>query len=110
MFTIINLFIKLLKSIGLRIRQLGFSSPIVQNILNVIDNEIRFKVIFALYLFSDMYRSILQFLVKVKASSPGKLLDSLPRNDVVIELCSSEFKVPYFCDMEGKKLYFCLRT
>jgi hypothetical protein len=35
----------------------------------------------------------LQFLPKVKASSTGKLLDSLPRNDAVAELCSGKFKV-----------------
>jgi hypothetical protein len=43
-----------------------------------------------------------QFLAKVKATSTGKLLDSLPRNDAVVELCSCEFNVAYFHDMEKK--------
>jgi hypothetical protein len=34
-----------------------------------------------------------QFLAKVKATRNGKLLDSLPRNDAVAELCSVEFNV-----------------
>jgi hypothetical protein len=33
-----------------------------------------------------MYRSF-EYLVKVKATRTGKLLDSLPRNDMVSELC-----------------------
>jgi hypothetical protein len=39
-----------------------------------------------------MYRSY-QFLAKVKVTSTGKLLDSLPKNDVVAELCSCLFIV-----------------
>jgi hypothetical protein len=41
-----------------------------------------------------------QFLAKVKATSTDKLLDSLPRNDAVVELCSGEFNVAYCCDPE----------
>jgi hypothetical protein len=37
-----------------------------------------------------MYRSY-QFLVKVTATSTGKLLDSLPRKDAVAELSSGKF-------------------
>jgi hypothetical protein len=44
-----------------------------------------------------MYRSY-QFLVKVKATSTGKLLDSLPRNDAVVELSSGKFNVAYCRD------------
>jgi hypothetical protein len=36
-----------------------------------------------------------QFLAKVKAISTGKLLDSLLRNDAVVELCSGKFNVAY---------------
>jgi hypothetical protein len=39
-----------------------------------------------------------QFLAKVKAISTGKLLDSLPRNNAVVELCSGEFNVAYCRD------------
>jgi hypothetical protein len=39
-----------------------------------------------------MYRSY-QFLVKVMATSTGKLLDSLYMNDAVAELCSGKFNV-----------------
>jgi hypothetical protein len=46
-----------------------------------------------------MYRSN-QFLAIVKATSTGKLLDSLPRNDAVAELCSGKFNVAYCCDWE----------
>jgi hypothetical protein len=41
-----------------------------------------------------------QFLAKVKATSTGKLLDSLPRNDAVAELCSGELNVAYCCNLE----------
>jgi hypothetical protein len=44
-----------------------------------------------------MYRSY-QFLAKVKATSSGKLLDSLPWNDAVAELCSGIFNVVYCRD------------
>jgi hypothetical protein len=33
------------------------------------------------------------FLAKVYATSTGKLLYRLPRNDTVVELCSGEFNV-----------------
>jgi hypothetical protein len=39
-----------------------------------------------------MYRSY-QFLVKVMATSTGKLLDSLYMNDAVAEQCSGKFNV-----------------
>jgi hypothetical protein len=44
-----------------------------------------------------MYRSY-QFIAKVKVTSTGKLLDSLPRNNVFDKLCSGEFKMAYCHD------------
>jgi hypothetical protein len=44
-----------------------------------------------------MYRSY-QFLAKVKATSTGKLPDSLSRNNAVAELCSGKFNVAYCHD------------
>jgi hypothetical protein len=41
-----------------------------------------------------MYRNN-QFLAKVKTTSIGELLDSLPRNDAVVELCSGKLDVAY---------------
>jgi hypothetical protein len=41
-----------------------------------------------------MFRSY-QFLVKVKATSTGKLLDSMLRNNGVAEMCSGKFNVAY---------------
>jgi hypothetical protein len=42
-----------------------------------------------------------QFLAKEKATSTGKLLDSLSRKGAVVELCSGEFIVAkYCCDPE----------
>jgi hypothetical protein len=46
-----------------------------------------------------MYRSY-QFFAKVKATSTSKLLDSLPWNDMVAELCSGKFNVAYYRDQE----------
>jgi hypothetical protein len=40
-----------------------------------------------------MYKS--KQLVKMKATSTGKLLDSLLRNDAVAELCSGKFNMAY---------------
>jgi hypothetical protein len=40
--------------------------------------------------------------VKVKATGTGELLDSLPKNNVVAELCSDEFKEDYCHDLDGK--------
>jgi hypothetical protein len=34
-----------------------------------------------------------QFLAKVKATISGKLLDTLPRNDAMVDLCSGKFNV-----------------
>jgi hypothetical protein len=48
-----------------------------------------------------MYRSY-QFPAKVKATSTGKLFDSLPRKNAVAELCSGKFNVAYYHDPEGK--------
>jgi hypothetical protein len=46
-----------------------------------------------------MYKSYQdQFLAKVKATSIGKLLDSLPGNEAMVELCSGKFYVAYFRD------------
>jgi hypothetical protein len=38
----------------------------------------------------------------MKATSTGKLLDSLPRNDAVVELYIGEFNVAYCRDPEWK--------
>jgi hypothetical protein len=46
-----------------------------------------------------MYRGN-HFHAKVKATNTGKLLDSLPMNDAVAELCSGKFNVAYFRDQE----------
>jgi hypothetical protein len=43
-----------------------------------------------------------QFLVKVKATSTGKLFDNLPKNDAMFELCSGEFNVAYCRDPQRK--------
>jgi hypothetical protein len=48
-----------------------------------------------------MYRSN-QFLAKVKATSTGKLLYCLSRNDAVAELCSGKFNMAYCRDPEWK--------
>jgi hypothetical protein len=37
-------------------------------------------------------------VIKVKATSAGKLLDSLPGNSAMEELCSGKFNVAYCCD------------
>jgi hypothetical protein len=54
---------------------------------------------FTPYICSYMYRSN-QFLVKMKATYSGKMLDSQPRNETMAELCSGEFNVAYCCDPE----------
>jgi hypothetical protein len=36
-----------------------------------------------------------QFLAEVKTTCTGKLLDSLPRNNAVAEMCSDKFNVAY---------------
>jgi hypothetical protein len=43
-----------------------------------------------------------QFLAKLKATSTGKLLDSLPRNIAVAILCFGTFNVTYCHDREWK--------
>jgi hypothetical protein len=43
-----------------------------------------------------------QFLAKVKGTTTGKLLDSLPWNDAVAKLYSSKFNAAYFRDPERK--------
>jgi hypothetical protein len=43
-----------------------------------------------------------QFLTKVETISSGLLLNSLPRNDDVAELCSGKFNVAYCRDHEWK--------
>jgi hypothetical protein len=37
------------------------------------------------------YEQKFQFLVKVKATGTDTLLDGIPRNDAVVEMCSGEF-------------------
>jgi hypothetical protein len=51
----------------------------------VIDHEILSTVIRSVPLLCHIKQ--FQFLAKVKATSTGKLLDSLPWNDAVAELC-----------------------
>jgi hypothetical protein len=62
----------------------------------VIDHEILSTVIRAVPLLWHVQK--FQFLAKAKATSTGKLLDSLPRNDAMVELCSGEFNVAYCRD------------
>jgi hypothetical protein len=57
----------------------------VQATFDVIDYEIFSTVIRIVPLLWDVQK--VQFLAKVEATSTGKLLDSLPRNDAVDELC-----------------------
>jgi hypothetical protein len=66
----------------------------------VIDHEILFTVIRTVPLLWHVQK--FQFLAKVKATSTGKLLDSLPRNDAVVELCSGQFNVAYCRDPDRK--------
>jgi hypothetical protein len=64
----------------------------------VIDHEIISTVIRTVPLVWHVQQ--FQFLAKVKAASTSKLLDSLPRNDTVVELCSGEFNVADCRDQE----------
>jgi hypothetical protein len=43
-----------------------------------------------------------QFLATVKATSTGVLLNRLPRNDAMADMCSGNFNVAYCCDPEVK--------
>jgi hypothetical protein len=61
-----------------------------------IDHEILSMVISTVPLLWHVQK--FQFLAKVKATSTGKLLDSLPRNNAVVELCCGEFNVAYCFD------------
>jgi hypothetical protein len=59
-------------------------------------------------IFSTVIRSVpllwyvqnFQFLAKVNATSTGKQLDSLSRNDAVAELCSGKFNMANCRDLE----------
>jgi hypothetical protein len=64
----------------------------------VIDQEILSTVIRIVPLLWHVHK--FQFLAKVNATSTGKLFDSLPRNDAVVELCSGEFNVTFCRDPE----------
>jgi hypothetical protein len=64
----------------------------------VIDHEILSTVICTVPLLWYVHK--FQFLAKVKVTNTGKLLDSLLRKDVVVELCSGEFNVANFLDLE----------
>jgi hypothetical protein len=66
----------------------------VQVTFVVIDHEIISTTIRNVPLLWHVHK--LQFLAKVKSTSTGKLLDSLPRNDTVVELCSRKYNVAYF--------------
>jgi hypothetical protein len=79
------------QSAGLWFGRPGFDSLTVHVTLVVIDHE-SFLRSFVLYLCSGMYRSY-QFLAKVKATSTGKLLDNIPRDDAVVEMCFVKFNV-----------------
>jgi hypothetical protein len=63
----------------------------VQVTFVVIDHENFSMVIRTLPLL--WYVQKFQLLAKVKATSTGKLLDRLPRNDLSAELCSGKFNV-----------------
>jgi hypothetical protein len=72
----------------------------VQVTFVVFDHEI-FLQSFELYLEPAVWHvQKFQFLVKMQATGTGKVLDSLPRNYVAGELCSSEFIVVYCRDPE----------
>jgi hypothetical protein len=64
----------------------------------VIDHEILSTVILTVPLLWHVQK--FQFLVKVNATSTGKMPDSLPRNDAVVDLSSSEFNVACCHDLE----------
>jgi hypothetical protein len=67
--------------------------PLAKAIFPIIDQNILLRS-FARYCSGRIYRSF-QFFSKVKATSTGKLHNSLPRNDAANELCSGEFKMAY---------------
>ena len=52
----------------------------------------------------SMYRCTSPLLAKMKASGTGKLLDNLPREGVVDEMCSGEFNmsISAMIDVKGK--------
>jgi hypothetical protein len=64
----------------------------------VIDHEILSTVIRTVPLL--WYAQKFQFCAKVKVTSTGKLLDSLHRNNAVVEQCSGEFNVAHCRDPE----------
>jgi hypothetical protein len=66
----------------------------------VIDHEVLSTVIRTVPVLWHVQK--FQFLAKGKATSTGKLLDSLPRNNAVVELFSGEFSVAYCCDPLSK--------
>jgi hypothetical protein len=43
-----------------------------------------------------------KFLAKVKATSTGKQLETLPRNDIETKLCSGQFNMAFCQDPECK--------
>jgi hypothetical protein len=47
-----------------------------------------------------MHKKLKKFFAKVKATSTGKLLDSLTRNDAMTELSSGKYNVAYCLDPE----------
>jgi hypothetical protein len=68
----------------------GYNSLSTQVTFVVMDHEIVSTVISTVPLLWH-YRSY-QFLAEVNATSTGKLLDNLPRNDAVVELYSDKVK------------------
>jgi hypothetical protein len=72
----------------------------VQVTFVVIDHEILSTVIDTVPVLWFVQK--FQFLAKLKANCTCKLLDSLPRNDALAELCSGKFNVAYCCDPKWK--------
>jgi hypothetical protein len=64
----------------------------------VIDHEILSTVIHAVPLLWHVQN--FQFLAIVKVTNTGKLLDSMPRNNAVAELCSGKFGLTDCLDPE----------
>jgi hypothetical protein len=79
----------------------GFDSRIVKVTLSVIDHEMLSTIIRTVPLLWHVQK--LSVACEVKAPSTTKLLDSLPNNDAVAEVCSCVFKVAFCRDLEYKQ-------
>jgi hypothetical protein len=80
----------------------GVNSQTAQVTFVVIDHEILSTAIRTVPLL--WYVHTFHFLAKGKATSTGKLLDSLCRKDAVAEMCSDKFNVSYCHDLQWKLL------